>query len=292
MSSQPSPAPSGGGSTTTKKAAGTDLIQRGVYKSNPAGTATFVGLRALDPLLQYQILARGWGSSLVTKLGGTTIPLYASGTSSMMHETGVALLDSVSLPLPRLILLAMAVGSTVKQIFWLLYTSKEEFPPSAAVSVSIYNTVVNSIASLLLVTAATSAALSTPRVGSSSSGLSVSLPTAVGSVMYVVGMALETIPEIQRRNFKDDPRNKGRICNEGLWGKARHINYGGYTLWRTGYALAAGGWTAGLGMAAWSFWTFAYRSIGIMDEYMSGRYKEQWAQYKTDVPYLLFPGIY
>ncbi|KAK3687434.1 hypothetical protein B0T22DRAFT_478754 [Podospora appendiculata] len=273
---------------------GKDLIQRGVYKSNPLGTATFIGLRSLDPFLQYQILAHGWGSSLLTKLGLSTIPLYASGTpvATMMHETGIRLLDSLNLPLPRLILLAMATGSTLKQIFWLTCTSKEEFPPRAAATVSAYNTFVNSLASMLLISTATSAALSTPLVTIPGTSLSVSLPTAVGAAMYAVGMALETVPEIQRRRFKDAPENRGRICDAGPWGWARHINYGGYTIWRTGYAVAAGGWTAGAVVAAWHLWTFAFRSIGLMDEYMSGRYAERWAQYKKDVPWLLFPGIY
>jgi len=271
-----------------------DIINRGTYGSNLAGTATFVGLRALDPLLQYQILAHGWGESLLHKLGKATIPLYIAGTpvSSMMHETGIRALDAIGLPLPRLILLAMAAGSSAKQIFWLLRTSKEELGPSAALAVSGYNSVINSLASFLLVTVSTSASLATPRVRLPGTTLTLSLPTVLGSIMYVAGMALETLPEIRRRKFKDDPANKGRICNTGLWGKARHINYGGYTLWRTGYALAAGGWTAGAVVAAWHLYTFAYSSIEIMNKYMTDKYGDQWVKYQKEVPYKLFPGIY
>lgn len=257
-----------------------DLITRGVYRSNPVGTATFIGLRALDLPLQYQILAHGWGESLVNKLGQYTIPLTPWATSL------------TTLPLPRQILLFMATGSTLKQIYWLLFLSKEEFPASAAIPVSIYNTLVNSLNSLLLVTAATSAASLSPTLHIPGIEQTLSLPVVLGTVMYVTGILTETVSEIQRKTFKDDPKNKGKICNTGMWGWARHANYAGYTVWRSGYCLAAGGWFAAAGMAAWHAWTFYKRSIPILDDYMSDRYGEQWKKYKADVPYMLFPGIY
>jgi protein-S-isoprenylcysteine O-methyltransferase Ste14 len=259
-----------------------DLINRGVYGSNPGGTATFIGLRSLDPFLQYQILAHGWGSALVARLaaGLSTIPL---GSWNQTLTT---------LPLPRQILLAMATGSVVKQVYWLLFLSRENFPASAAIPVSIYNTLVNSLNSLLLVTTATSAANLGPSIWIPGAKEAVSLPIVIGSVMYVVGMLTETVAEIQRKRFKDDPKNKGQICTSGLWGWARHVNYAGYTVWRTGYSLAAGGWIAAGLMAAWHAYTFYFRSIPILDDYMSSKYENQWKKYKADVPYQLFPYIY
>ncbi|KAK3389620.1 hypothetical protein B0H63DRAFT_445801 [Podospora didyma] len=257
-----------------------DLINRGVYKTNVAGIATFTVLRALDPLLQYKLLkpSGGWGTSLLTKLGIST----ASFPSSFLVTLG-----SLTLPLPQAILLAMAVGSSLKQIFWVTYINNEEFTPAISASVSAYNSVVNSLDSLLLLAAGTSAALLAPTY---TNGLT--LPIAIGASLYAVGITLETVSEIQRKQFKDDEANKGKICTTGFWGLARHINYGGYTLWRTGMCLAGGGWTAGAGMLAWHLWTFLARSTVLMDEYMTDKYKGQWVKYKTDVPYKLFPGIY
>jgi len=34
------------------------------------------------------------------------------------------------------------------------------------------------------------------------------------------------------------------------------------------------------------------RSIPEVDDYMDGRYDEQWKKYKKDVPYALLPGVY
>lgn len=265
-----------------------DLISRGVYRSNPLGTATFIGLRALDPLLQYEILAKGLGEGILSAVGLAAVPIGAAS----LHAGG-ALLDRLGLPLPRAIILGMAVGSAAKQIFWLTYLSREEFPVSAALPVCFYNTFVDSANSLLAVTAATTAALASgPDVPVPFTGRAVSLPIAVGAVMYVAGIAVETIAEIQRKRFKDQPENKGKVCRTGLWSLARHINYGGYVMWRTGYALAAGSWPAALVMAAFQSHDFATRAVVVMDDYMGSRYSDQWKQYKSDVQWVLFPGLY
>lgn len=189
----------------------------------------------------------------------------------------------------------MATGSSIKQIFWLLRTSREEFTPSTAVSVSIYNTLVNSLASLLILAIPTSASLYPTRVSIPFpylGTLTLPLPMAIGTAMYISGISIETASEIHRKKFKDKPSNEGEICDTGLWAKARHVNYAGYTLWRTGYALAAGGWIAGAVVAAWHGWVFAKRSIGLMDDYMTSKYKEKWEKYKKDVPWKLVPLFY
>ncbi|EGO59317.1 hypothetical protein NEUTE1DRAFT_38506, partial [Neurospora tetrasperma FGSC 2508] len=275
-----------------------DLIQRGVYKSNLLGTATFIGLRALDPLLQYKLLAGDWGTRLLSKLNISSIPLYDYVLETTTAEGTKASIIR-HLPLPRLLLLLMSAGSSLKQIYWLLSLSREELTPAAAVEVSLFNTVVNTMGSLLLLSTSTSAALSTPRItipftfdSATGTYMSLPLPIALGTVMYVTGMAIETLTERTRKKFKDDEANEGKICREGLWNKARHINYGGYTLWRAGYAMAAGGWIPALGVAAFHIWHFVSRSTVYMSEYMQSRYGEQWERYKKEVPYSLFPGLY
>lgn len=267
-----------------------DIIARGVKQPSAVGTATFIGLRALDPVVQYQILCHGLGSSFLAKLGLSTIPLSAA----VVTRTGVKLIDQLGLPLERLLLLGMAIGSASKQIFWLTYTSEEEFPATSAVIVSAYNTIANSVNSLLFLTAATCAArwtkpFTVPVPGTQTR---LSLPVALGTLLYVVGMVLEAGSEIQRKRFKADPAHKGKLCREGLWSWARHINYGGYTLWRTGYALASGGWIAGVVVAVLQSFFFMRGGMVSLDNYMSRKYKDQWGRYKEDVQWKLLPGIY
>jgi len=295
MASKPSSGPSG--SSGGPK----DIIQRGKYTSNPLGSATFIGLRALDPFLQFQLLARPWGTTLLSKLHISSIPLHGHLLSDYRPSTWsaglVTALDAVSvfdLPLSRLILLVMATGSSAKHIFWLLYLSKEEMSVSAATAVGLYNSFVNTAASLLLLSVSTSTALGRgPRLTiPGTGGMEISLPMALGTVLYGVGMAVEITSEIQRKAFKDKAENKGKICTTGLWAWARHINYGGYTLWRTGYGLAAGGWPAAMVVLAWHAYQFAAASVPLLNDYMVKKYPEQWGKYQRDVKWVLIPGVY
>ncbi|KAF3768066.1 hypothetical protein M406DRAFT_345766 [Cryphonectria parasitica EP155] len=269
-----------------------EIVTRGVKKPSPIATTTLIGLRALDPFLQYQILAHGLGAGILARLGLSTIPLSAT----IITGTGIRLIDRLGLPLERLILLGMAVGSAAEQIMWATYLSQEQLPMESAFLVSACNTFCNSINSLLLIASATSAALSTwPFTISLVGGrrrTRISLPVAAGALLYVAGMALEKVAEFQRKQFKDRAENKGRLCREGLWAWARHINYGGHTLWRAGYALAAGGWIAGAAAASLQAWFFARNGMVSLDYYMSRRYKDQWGRYKEDVPWRLLPGVF
>jgi protein-S-isoprenylcysteine O-methyltransferase Ste14 len=264
-----------------------DLIRRGVKEPSPAGTLTFLGLRALDPLLQYKLLSpTGWGVALLSKLG-----LSASFSSLQAFHSGIPLLDSLNLPLPHLIILGMAIGSAAKQAYWLTVLSQEEFPPGAAVAVSGYNTFVNSLNSLLLVWSATSS-LSGSGPSVNVFGTNLPITIVIGSIMYIVGITVETAAEYQRKVFKARPENKGKPITTGLWSWARHINYGGYAVWRAGYCLASSGWVGGVAMGLFQSNDFRSRGVPVLDEYCSERYGEQWAQFKRDVKWVLIPGIY
>lgn len=248
MSASPSSAP-----PAERKSKSFDLINRGVKRPTPIGTALFVGLRALDPLLQYGILAHGVGSTLLSKLGITQLP------AGLATNTGT-FIDKLGLSPYRLIILAMAAGSSIKQIYWILGTSEEELPPGPALSVVAYNTIFNSINSLAFTTTIASASLS-------SNETFPQTPLLVGCTLYVAGILTESIAETQRRNFKRDPKNKGKVYSEGLWSFARHINYTGYSLWRAGYTLACSGWGGGAFVVSFLLADFNFRATKVLDEY-------------------------
>jgi steroid 5-alpha reductase family enzyme len=46
-----------------------------------------------------------------------------------------------------------------------------------------------------------------------------------GIAVLVVAIAGEGLADEQLRRFKANPRNKGRVCDAGLWGWSRHPNY-------------------------------------------------------------------
>ena len=67
-------------------------------------------------------------------------------------------------------------------------------------------------------------------------------------VVWVVAITGETLADAQLHRFKSDPRNKGHVCQAGLWNYSRHPNYFFESLIWIAYALlafpASHGWIA------------------------------------------------
>lgn len=142
----------------------------------------------------------------------------------------------------------MSVGSAVKQIFWILTTSNEPMFMFGAIAIPIFNTVNNSINTLIF----TLAGAANPTYISPYS-------IYIGAALYTIGILVEPMSEIQRKIFKDKPENKGKPYAGGLFGLARNINYGAYTAWRAGFAFACGGPVFGGLVAAFFAWDFTNR---------------------------------
>ena len=51
--------------------------------------------------------------------------------------------------------------------------------------------------------------------------------TMISSSIFFVGLAWESISDLQLKAFKKNPENKGKICKKGLWKYSRHPNYFG-----------------------------------------------------------------
>jgi protein-S-isoprenylcysteine O-methyltransferase Ste14 len=270
------------------------LIQRGAYGFNTLGATVFVGLRAADVFLQYGILAKGLADPLLNYLNVSHVPNFAP-------------LVAFGLPLQPLVILTMAAGTTVKQFYHALLIEREVLTPSSAVIISIVNTVFNSINSILSLTTAASAFM--PSFLTTQHENSASNLLIISSISYLVGLSLEAVSETQRKAFKDDPKNAGKAYTGGLFGLARHINYGGYAIWRASYALASGGWIWGAFIGVFFTYDFVSRAIPVLDEYCSKRVSEicgvpfgsfadflmqygaTWVEYKKKVPYKFLPGI-
>ena len=177
----------------------------------------------------------------------------------------------------------MSVGSAVKQNIWATVLAGEPMAVGPAVTVCAFNTVMNSLNHYVFLLNATSASISS----------SFPQPQLIaGSILYITGLVTELVAEVQRKRFKADPKNKGKPYTGGLWRLARHVNYGAYTIWRAGYAVAAGGWVYGAIMGAFFFSDFATRGVPILNEYCEKRYGDDWEKFKSQTPYKLIPGIY
>lgn len=242
-----------------------DLIARGSRRPTPLGRSLFFGLRAIDPFIQYAILSRHAGISWIPRLmGGALLP--ATGLSTIgLRPANAAFLD---LPPYQTLLLGLSVGSMLKQNFWLVAIQNEEMPAFPAFLVSLYNTILNAANNTLALWTLSSINPSNP----ATFGELFKNPwVAAGTALYVTGILTETISEVQRSNFKKDERNKGKPYAGGLFGLARNVNYTGYTLWRTGYAVVAAGPVWGAVKASWFLYDFSQRAIPALERYCSKR---------------------
>lgn len=228
-------------------------------KPSPLGTSIFVGLRAADTVLQYSILQRGWGSQLIQSLGGSVVP-FAAPRDSALAYFGLG-------PYPA-ILSVMALGSSAKHIAFTLGISEQQMTPTAGSMIGVFNSIFNTLNTMFSLWTLTSAA---PQMATQSASLKdviLSSPTLMlGLGLYTVGLVTEFASEVDRKRFKDKPENKGKPYGGGLWSWAMHINYGGYTLWRAGYGIAAAGLPWGLALGAFFFYDFTSRAIPSLDKY-------------------------
>lgn len=259
-----------------------DIFPRGVRGSSPWGTSTFVILRALEPLVQRSLL-------LALPLTRTILPalgLSGSGAwppppaSHLLTHTPLITTFGLNLTPFQTLLFLMSTAAATKQIYWIGYTSKEAMPVSGALSIAAFNTVVNALNTLLFAVAGANPTYTVP--GS----------MYVGSALFALGIVGEAVAETQRKWFKDDPRNEGKPYAGGLFGLARSVNYGAYTVWRAGFALAAGGWVWGAVVGGFFLWDFANRAVPNMDDYCQERYGRAWEEVKKKVPYRLVPWVY
>jgi steroid 5-alpha reductase family enzyme len=84
----------------------------------------------------------------------------------------------------------------------------------------------------LTLAAALAAITTTERVG-------LGTVSAIGLLVWVVGIGLEVIADAQKSRFRADPANKGRFIHTGLWSWSRHPNYFGEILLWAGVAIVA-----------------------------------------------------
>jgi steroid 5-alpha reductase family enzyme len=61
----------------------------------------------------------------------------------------------------------------------------------------------------------------------------------IGFLVWLVGFAFEVIADNQKSRFQEDPANKGKFIQSGLWAKSRHPNYFGEIVLWVGVAIIA-----------------------------------------------------
>ncbi|KAJ4305035.1 hypothetical protein N0V90_000564 [Kalmusia sp. IMI 367209] len=113
-----------------------------------------------------------------------------------------------------------------------------------------------------------------------------------GAAIHFLAAATELVAELQRASFKSKPENKGKLCTTGLWGLVRHPNYAMNVIYGTAYGFAAGGPGFALftGLFYWS--NLTQNATPAKEKYLSERYAGQWEEYKKEVRWRMFPGLW
>jgi protein-S-isoprenylcysteine O-methyltransferase Ste14 len=111
----------------------------------------------------------------------------------------------------------------------------------------------------------------------------------IGVGLYLIGSYFNTGSELMRAQWKKDPKNKGKIYDQGLFKYSMHINYFGDAIWSTGMALISG--------SLWIFLVPIYMSSGFvflhiprLDKHLKERYGQQYEEYsektKKFIPFI------
>lgn len=220
-----------------------------------SGNVVFTILRLLDLPLQYHLLHSGLGVNVVRKLGLTPV-------SPVIRSAGIGMSPYHSL------VWMLAAGSAAKQIYWCLFVCDNAFEPAFSTAIAAYNTLLNTINTILSLWAFSSNYSNATTWAELFFSAPNKMNMAIGVALYTTGILTEWWCEVQRKQFKQKAANKGKLYSGGLFGLARNINYGGYTLWRVGYGIICAGLPWGFGMGMFLLGDFANRAVPYLETYL------------------------
>jgi steroid 5-alpha reductase family enzyme len=119
--------------------------------------------------------------------------------------------------------------------------------------------------------------------------MNINIVDGIAVILVLCGSFLNSYSEIQRKCWKEDPKNKGKCYTKGLFTWSMHINYFGDTLLFTGWCLLTAYWWTLLlpvMMAA----SFIFFHIPGLDAYLENRYGENFIEYakktKKFIPFI------
>ena len=120
----------------------------------------------------------------------------------------------------------------------------------------------------------------------------VGASVAIGTVVFLVGLTIESLADLQLARFKADPANKGQVFDSGLWRYSRHPNYfGEFVLWWGLYLVAAAGgayWTV-VGALLISFLLLRVSGVTLLERSLTET-KPQYAEYvRRTSAFVLWP---
>jgi steroid 5-alpha reductase family enzyme len=118
------------------------------------------------------------------------------------------------------------------------------------------------------------------------------LTLLLGTFIWVVGFLFETIGDWSLYHFLQNPENKGRVMDKGVWKYTQHPNYfGEVTQWWGLYVIAIGvpfGFITFFGPAYITFMIIKVSGVRLLDKRFEGN--NEYAAYKRRTP-KFFPWL-
>ncbi|WP_163833150.1 DUF1295 domain-containing protein [Spartinivicinus ruber] len=108
--------------------------------------------------------------------------------------------------------------------------------------------------------------------------------------VYIVGTIWHFGSDYQKRKFKQDPTNKGKIISTGFWRYSRHPNYFGDFLIFVSFGLLAGNWWGIVAPLA-NLMQYLSDAIPKSEAMAKKRYGNAWLEYQRNVKCFI-PGVY
>ena len=95
----------------------------------------------------------------------------------------------------------------------------------------------------------------------------------LGLLVFLVGFAIEVVADAQLQAFRDDPANRGRVLDSGLWRFSRHPNYFGEALLWWGFWLVAvgqpRGWVTIFAPLLMTFLLVKVSGVALLDAHLA-----------------------
>lgn len=109
----------------------------------------------------------------------------------------------------------------------------------------------------------------------------------IGTLVFGLGFAIETVADAQLQRFRNDATRRGTVLDSGLWGWSRHPNYFGEALLWWGLWLHAldqpWGWMTALAPALLTFLLLRVSGVAMLDDLLR-RTKPGYAEYLARTP--------
>ena len=106
---------------------------------------------------------------------------------------------------------------------------------------------------------------------------------ALGILLCCVGIAFETVGDLQLARFKADPASAGKVMDRGLWRYTRHPNYfGDFTVWWGLFAIALAtgeGWWTVIGPLVMSILLLRVSGVTLLEASLRKR-RPGYAEYE------------